>query len=85
MNEDAKNAIKELKEVVLEFHRTAGKLDDIVREIESTKESGDYLSIFIRAKRLYREDVKSQNDYKNLDKREEHAWNKLIDATKSES
>lgn len=82
MDAKMKDLIEELKGVVLNLHRSAGNLDQLIQAIEieegppSNKE--DYLKMYIRSQGLYREDFKKALDYNKLDEKEKIIWKKLM-------
>lgn len=82
MDTKMKEFIGELKGVVLDLHRSAGNLDQLIQTIEfeegapSNKE--DYLKMYIRSQGLYREDFKKALGYNELDEKEKTIWEKLM-------
>jgi hypothetical protein len=82
MDTNIKDLIEELKGVVLDLHRSAGNLDQLIQTIEieegapSNKE--EYLKMYIRSQGLYREDFKKARGYNELDEKEKIIWKKLI-------
>lgn len=85
MSKDAKNVIEKLKGMVLAFHRTAGHLDKIIQEMEDAELDSECFPLYVRAQMMYREDMKKQNNYENLDKMEKHIWDELIESVKIET
>lgn len=90
MNENIQQRIDQLKKVVLDLHRSAGKLDAIIQTIESEIEGNPeidarFLKVFVESKRRYREGEKSALGYDILNVKEEYIWAKLIESIKGES
>lgn len=88
MSENAKKLVEELKEVMMDLHRSAGQLDDAIRSIETEiKEEDDIgrIRYFIAAQLKFREEFKDHYHYEDFDKRENDLWQKLINEYKGES
>lgn len=86
MNENFKQSLSELKEIVLRLHRWAGDLDSLILSIESetrNKVGFDkyFMRCFVVTQFNYRESRK-QAEFANLDREEQEIWKKLIEATK---
>ena len=83
MDERTRTLLDELKDVVLELHRSAGQLDSVIQNIESELHSSsdrDYLDALISQMLRYRIDVKNYREYNKLDTRELSIWNQLIES-----
>lgn len=75
--------VNELKDVVMNLHRSAGQLDQMIQSIELElfgREEIDkkYLEAFVKSKMAYRENFKTAKGYHTLDEREEFYWEKLL-------
>lgn len=83
MSEEIKNLIEEMKQVVLDLHRSAGDLDKYVQileyEMADKKKPGDldYIRAFVKCQHRYRLDTKKDKRYSSLDLREESIWTRL--------
>lgn len=81
-----KTAIKELRDVIMDLYRSAGNLDMILQDIElqlfesNNIDAGFYCS----CKRLYRDTMKKEAGFNNLDTVEAEAWSKLLEAIHEE-
>lgn len=78
--------IEELKAIVMDLHRSAAQLDDIIQRIELDKETHNdkYHLMFVRTEQLYREDLKRVRGYSDLEERERLIWQKLLENLKKE-
>lgn len=89
MSENTKKLIEELKEVMMDLHRSAGQLDEAIRSIETEIEEEsdtERIRYFIAAQANFRDTFIHHYSYTNLDQREKDLWNKLlIDNYKEES
>lgn len=90
MNKNVSNAIDELKQIVMDLHRSAGQLDEMIQSIENefygrTDADNRYLKCFVTSRKNYRESVKEARNYNSLDAKEQFVWEKLIGAIKNES
>jgi Mg2+ and Co2+ transporter CorA len=84
MNNNVKFAIGELKEVVMDLHRSAGRLDDIIQGIEREEaENEPFFEMYIKAQAQYRGNIKTV--FGDLDAKETLIWEKLINLAKKES
>lgn len=77
--------VDKLKEVVMNLHRSAGQLDQMIQSIENElygreEIDKDFLKVFIKSQEQYRKDFKTVKEYHTLDEREEFYWEKLIQA-----
>ena len=77
MSENVKKLIEELKEVMIELHRSAGNLDRAIREIERDYTNTDDKLLFVKVQAKYRENSKHYL-FNNLEERENEIWQKLI-------
>lgn len=78
--------INDLRNLVLQLHRSAGQLDDILRSIETSNETDPYYAIcYIKSLITYREEMKRFAGFNNFDEQEEILWQKLISELKKES
>ena len=82
--------LDKLKEVVLNLHRSAGQLDQMIQSIELELVGRDeidanWLMVFVKSQEAYRENFKTAKEYHIFDEKEEFYWEKLIDAIKKES
>lgn len=86
MNEEIKNLINEMKEVVMELHRSAGDLDDCIQSLERylahEKIAEDQIAFAIRLYKVKRIDHCNEHDYHKLVDKEYDIWNCLLDTTK---
>lgn len=88
MNEKAKEQIEKMKELVMQLHRSAGNLDQMIQDIEKEMydiSNADYLIHYIKAKQLWRTDIMRYHGFDNFAKDEEKIWKELIKAIKEES
>jgi hypothetical protein len=87
MTENAKKLIEELKEIMMDYHRSAGNLDDIIRSIETENEKivDKECRLFFIANQASHRRVTIRYRFENLEKRESDLWNKLLDEVKKES
>ena len=85
LDENVIKLIGELKGVVLNLHRSAGGLDNVIQSIENEIEniSEEYLKFFIKAQANYRRDY--TNVLGSIEEREKLIWRKLIEAIEIES
>lgn len=77
--------IDKLKEVVINLHRSAGQLDQLIQSIENElvgrdEIDKDFLMHFVKSQEQYRESFKTAKEYHILDEKEEFYWEKLIEA-----
>ena len=82
MTENIKNALDELKALVMTLHRSAGHLDDLIQQIEndgSITESDDYFRMIVCQIIRYRVGMLQDKNWLNLDEREQSLWNSLLD------
>ena len=82
--------IDKLKEVVMDLHRSAGQLDQLIQSIENELVGGDeidkdFLMVFVKSQEQYREQFKTAREYHILDEKEEFYWEKLLQAIEKES
>ena len=82
--------VNKLKDVVMNLHRSAGQLDQMIQSIENElygREEIDkeFLMLFVKSQEQYRESYKTACEYHILDEKEEFYWEKLIDAIKKGS
>ncbi|MDR1066199.1 MAG: hypothetical protein LBL35_02020 [Clostridiales bacterium] len=87
MDNKVKKSIEELKNAVLDLHRSAGQLDSVIQYIENEEEDAsekEYWKMFIKVQANYRREVKTR--YGDLDEKENEIWKKLtIEMEKDES
>lgn len=87
MGDEEKQVIDEFRRLVMDLHRTAGRLDNIISSIENCYEeySDDrkMVSDFVELKYRARITSKYDKGYDDLDTREEELWNRLIGLTKN--
>ncbi len=87
MNEKTKQQIEELKSIVRDLHRSAGKLDDMIQQIElcASQETTDskYMLLIAASYSGIRED-KKRVGFGDLDKRETTAWTNLLESLREE-
>ena len=75
MNKETEKCIEELKEVVMDLHRSAGNLDSIIQAIESEKDSSEeYVKIMIASQCNWRHGLRKNE----LDKKEDIIWEQMI-------
>lgn len=84
MNQNTKACIDELKQIVMQLHRSAANLDAIIMDIESELEGRpdthvSERNMFLACQIDYRMTHKDKA-YGDIDKKELNAWNKLIEA-----
>ena len=80
LNEKQKAIIEELQSIVLELHRSAGGLDDMVRQIVETANTIDdeeYVQLFMISCSNYRKQLKSVYGYDKLETKETNVISKL--------
>ena len=85
MNEEIKNLINELKEVVMELHRNAGHLDDNITSLEyllSEEDDKDSVRFLIQSYRRTRAMYDHSHQYSELIDKENDIWQRLLKATK---
>lgn len=88
MNEKAKEQIEKMKDLVMQLHRSAGNLDQMIQDIETDMNgvsNVDYLIHYIKAKQLWRTEIKRHCGFDNFAKDEAKIWNNLIKAIKEGS
>ena len=80
MNEEAKKILEELKAMVLEYHRLAGVLDNVVEQIDLVADGGpgDYTAMYVKQQLIHMNDMKMCRGLTNLDVKEQSLWDKLI-------
>lgn len=81
------NGIKELKETVLKFHRTASELDIVVQRLEKiasriTEKDRERFLDFIQSEYNVRNDIKFGSGYTDIDAREEYVWKTFMEVVK---
>lgn len=78
--------IDELKQIVIDLHRSAGSLDVIIQHLETTlsekDEDSKFWKAYIQAERDYRRSKKETLSYDRLEEREDDVWYKLLKAIK---
>lgn len=88
MNNEFTNTLNELRGVVLDLHRSAGKLDNIICNIESLNEEDlndlDYMNKYVKHLYMHRVDSNIRNGYGSLNEEENDIWKRLIAATNKE-
>ena len=77
--------VDKLKEVVMNLHRSAGQLDQLIQSIENElygreEIDKDFLMVFVKSQEQYRESFKTAKEYHILNEKEEFYWEKLIEA-----
>ena len=77
--------VNKLKDVVMNLHRSAGQLDQLIQSIENElvgrdEIDKDFLMVFVKSQERYREQFKTAREYHILDEKEEFYWEKLIEA-----
>lgn len=77
--------VNKLKDVVMNLHRSAGQLDQLIQSIENEfvgrdEIDKDFLMVFVKSQEQYREQFKTAREYHILDEKEEFYWEKLIEA-----
>ena len=82
--------INKLKDVVMNLHRSAGQLDQLIQSIENElvgrdEIDKDFLMVFVKSQEQYREQFKTAREYHILDEKEEFYWEKLLQAIEKES
>ena len=87
MNEEIKNLINEMKEVVMELHRSAGNLDECIQGMERSlsemdADDKDEIRFTMRFFRKSRLDSEYVHKYDILVAREYDIWNRLLNTTK---
>lgn len=87
MSKNIKQRMDKLKEVVMDLHRSAGQLDQLIQSIEHEIVGRDeidyeYLMVFVKSQQNYRESLKSATGYDILNEKEEFYWEKLIETIK---
>jgi len=78
--EKIKEILKELEGMVLELHRSAGQLDQVVRDINvglSENDNVEYCNAIYRAMGKYRLDYK--NCIGNLNEKEDEIWQRIYE------
>ena len=81
MNKKAKEKLEELKEIVLDLHRSAGMLDRLIMNIESNIGSDDkFNEILINHQCVLRFDQLKAKDIGDLTEKEKTIWLNLIAA-----
>ena len=78
--------IDELKQIVIDLHRSAGSLDVIIQHLETTlsekDEDSEFWKSYIQAEWDYRRSMKDALSYDRLEWREGDVWYKLLKAIK---
>lgn len=87
MDKNIQKRLDKLKEVVMNLHRSAGQLDQMIQSIEVELVGKDeidkeWLMIFVKSQEDYRENYKTAHEYHILDEKEEFYWEKLIETIK---
>lgn len=87
MIDNFRQALEELKDVMLNLHRSASNLDTIITEIENEIYNNDdlekdFLKIFVEYQQNHREDSEHRRGFKELNCKEKEIWNKLIESLK---
>lgn len=81
MNKKAKEKLEELKEIVLDLHRSAGMLDRLIMNIESiTGEDDKFNEVLINQQCRLRFDQLKATEFGNLTEKERTIWLNLIDS-----
>lgn len=80
----ADKKLDELRNIRLALFRSAACLDDVIKNIERLDGSSndEYVKLFIRTQRSYREDCVKIREYDKLNEQEQNAWQNLIDSLK---
>ena len=81
--------IDKMKEVMLNLHRSASQLDQMIQSIENELVltdgyDKDFLMTFVQSQKQYRESLKEAHGYDILNEKEEFYWEKLIDEIKKD-
>lgn len=80
---ETERLIGELKEVVMELHRSAGNLDTIIRDIEGVISADpEELKYFVVAESNYRGDYVRLSNWDTLIEKERSLWKELIASIK---
>lgn len=80
LNEKQKEIIEDLKVIVLELHRSAGDLDNMVQQMVETANTVDdeeYAQIFMLSLSQYRKQYKTAHGYDNLEAKEVEVLSRL--------
>ena len=82
--------VNKLKDVVMNLHRSAGQLDQMIQSIElelfgREEIDKEYLEAFVKSQMQYRESCKTAKEFHTLDEREEFYWEKLLQTIEKES
>ena len=86
MNDEIKNLIDELKEVVMELHRSAGNLDDCIQTMEQLLSEEDLndkdcARFIIRSGNRSRAESDYNHQYYKLIDKENGIWQRLLIAS----
>lgn len=84
MNKEIKNLIDELKEVVMELHRSAGNLDDCIQTMEQLLSEEDLndkdcARFIIQSGTRSRAESNYLHKYSELTDKENSIWRRLLD------
>lgn len=86
MNENFKQSLSELKDIVLSLHRSAGNLDSLIQSIEVEIWNQDNLDLddlrYVVINLYDCRKSRKKFEFANLDREEQEIWKKLIEATK---
>ena len=88
MNENTKKLIDDLKTIVRDLHRSAGKLDEMIQQIEmlppNIVEDVEHFRIYLTYFANQRKDQK-RICYGNLENLENLTWKELLESLKEEA
>ena len=88
MRENIKEHIEELKEVVLELHRSAANLDEYVQMLEielgNPALENKYADMLIKRCQTYRMVYKHDSGFNRLNEKENDIWMQLIASVNEE-
>ena len=88
MSENIKEHIEELKEVVLELHRSAANLDEYVKmleiELDNPVLENKYADMLIKRYQTYRMFYKHDRGFNKLNEKENDIWMRLIASVNEE-
>ena len=83
MNTKSKELIEELKDIVMDLHRSASQLDDAIQAIEEVNvNDNEFMRMFVLHQCNFRNDYKIHKQYDELEKREIDIWKRLIESLK---
>ena len=80
LNEKQKGIIEDLKVIVLDLHRSAGDLDNMVQQIVAVASADDdeeYARVFMLSLSQYRKQFKMAHGYDNLEDKENETLSRL--------